>query len=342
MCKISIVMPIYNKKRYIANTVKALLKQTFGDYELLLIDDGSTDGSSEICDQMMLLDSRIKAFHPGKKGVCAARNLGIKKAVGKYICFLDADDCIKKMFLEKLYNAIETNASDMVVCNYFEIKNGKRINRELPANTEDRDHEIYELVKCNMLCVLWNKLFVREKIKHLFDEKMTTCEDGVFCCQYYVDNDAKVTYVDEALYVYIRHKEGITVTLQSNALYGIYKFLDYYIYFVNKIEDEQLRKYATYHMHRIYLFCITTFVFENSSRCIAMNDSIAIISKIINNKKFRRVIKQTLKFSFTEKDIRRLTIKEFAYIILSLLKMKRMVYIFSNLKRFLEPYRLCN
>ena len=90
MCKISIVMPVYNKEKYIARGIHSILVQTFKDWELIIIDDGSTDGSLNQCKKFR--DSRIQVFHTLNRGVSEARNLGISKATGEYITFIDSDD----------------------------------------------------------------------------------------------------------------------------------------------------------------------------------------------------------------------------------------------------------
>ena len=160
MCEISVIVPVYNKKKYLVNTVKSILMQTFKDFELLLIDDGSTDGSGAVCGKMSALDARVKTFHTENRGVGAARNLGIRKATGKYISFIDADDSVHKTFLEELYGAITENDSEMAVCNYYEINKGRKV----AHNYERRNDEdaLFGIIRQDLLCVIWNKLFVRE------------------------------------------------------------------------------------------------------------------------------------------------------------------------------------
>ena len=101
MCKISIVMPVYNKEKYIARGIHSILVQTFKDWELIIIDDGSTDGSLNQCKKFR--DSRIQVFHTLNRGVSEARNLGISKATGEYITFIDSDDFVAENYLEKIY-----------------------------------------------------------------------------------------------------------------------------------------------------------------------------------------------------------------------------------------------
>lgn len=101
--KISVIVPVYNVEKYLSRCIDSILSQTFTDFELLLVDDGSTDKSGEICDEYAKTDARIKVFHTENRGVSAARNLGIKEASADWICFVDSDDWVEKKFLSDLY-----------------------------------------------------------------------------------------------------------------------------------------------------------------------------------------------------------------------------------------------
>ena len=100
---ISVIVPVYNTEKYLHRCVDSILAQTFTDFELLLIDDGSTDSSGAICDESAQKDSRVRVFHKENGGVSSARNLGLDKAKGKWVTFVDSDDWIKESFLNKLY-----------------------------------------------------------------------------------------------------------------------------------------------------------------------------------------------------------------------------------------------
>ena len=100
---ISVIVPVYNTEKYLHRCVDSILAQTFTDFELLLIDDGSTDSSGAICDEYAQKDSRVRVFHKENGGVSSARNLGLDKAKGKWVTFVDSDDWIKESFLNKLY-----------------------------------------------------------------------------------------------------------------------------------------------------------------------------------------------------------------------------------------------
>ncbi len=337
MCEISVIIPVYNKSKYLKDTVDSVLDQTFGDYELLLIDDGSTDASGRICDELAVSDSRIKVFHMENRGVSAARNCGIRKAKGKYISFVDADDIIEKTFFERLYVSIEKSNSELAVCGYYEIKYGKRLDH-IPEQS-NKENEIYDALRFNLLCILWNKLYVRKKIKHLFDEKTATCEDSLFCAQYYYDNQPRVAYVTESLYGYIRHMDGLTVSLQKRPLYGIRRFTCCCICISDRISDKQMKQLAIHHICRVYFYAVSLFIFENACKGDMNKDSLSIIAQVIKNKEYRRIIKHILRYPFFEKEAEKTSKKEFLYILFSLLKMKRALFVLAKVKTALEPYK---
>ncbi|MBQ3128907.1 MAG: glycosyltransferase [Clostridia bacterium] len=112
--KVSVVIPVYNVEKYLCECVDSVLKQTYSSYEIILVDDGSTDSSGSICDSYAINDSRISVIHKENGGLSSARNEGLKKANGKYIYFLDSDDYLKAQTLEKLVETAEKENSDIV------------------------------------------------------------------------------------------------------------------------------------------------------------------------------------------------------------------------------------
>ena len=116
MPKISVIVPVYNCKKYIKKCVDSIINQTFKDLEIILIDDGSTDESGKICDELKLKDSRIKVIHQENKGVSAARNEGVKASSGDYISFVDGDDYLSEDMYEFLYDNLKKSGADISVC----------------------------------------------------------------------------------------------------------------------------------------------------------------------------------------------------------------------------------
>ena len=116
MPQVSIIVPVFNKEKYVHYCIDSLLNQTFTDFELICIDDGSTDESGKILDEIQISDSRMRVYHTQNQGLSAARNLGLKYACGKYIVFIDSDDFIVPNYLEILYNEAEESQVDLVIC----------------------------------------------------------------------------------------------------------------------------------------------------------------------------------------------------------------------------------
>lgn len=117
--EISVVVPVYNVADYLTRCVDSLLHQSFLDFEIILVDDGSTDGSGELCEQIASNDSRIRVFHKHNGGLSDARNFGIERLRGKYVTFVDSDDWLETGCLEYLHRAIRTTGADISTCIYM-------------------------------------------------------------------------------------------------------------------------------------------------------------------------------------------------------------------------------
>ena len=118
MKKISVIVPIYNSEDYIDRCVRSIVEQSYKNIEIILVDDGSTDNSSMMCDEWAKNDKRVKVIHKENGGVSSARNEGLKIAKGDYISFVDSDDYIDKKMIEKMLNQMEKGNTDLVICNY--------------------------------------------------------------------------------------------------------------------------------------------------------------------------------------------------------------------------------
>ena len=116
MPEISVIVPVYNAGKYLARCVESILAQTFTDFELILVDDGSTDNSPVLCDHFAGRDSRVKVIHQKNAGVSAARNAGINTSCSDWICFVDSDDLIHHQFLSELFSAVCKNKVAISMC----------------------------------------------------------------------------------------------------------------------------------------------------------------------------------------------------------------------------------
>lgn len=173
---ISIIIPVYNVEKYLAECIESILQQDYERIEVLLIDDGSTDKSGEICDVFASRDSRIKVFHKENEGVAATRNYGLRHIdpQAKYIGFVDSDDIISHNMYQDLHAAIIQSAADMAICRFVCVNDKKEIIEEENAAVIKggifRTSEIIEQsTGYNGWCyrILWNKLYRRELFEGL-------------------------------------------------------------------------------------------------------------------------------------------------------------------------------
>lgn len=186
---ISIVVPIYNVEKYLEKCLNSILEQTYGEFELILVDDGSTDCSGEIADKYALKDERIIVFHKENEGLAATRNYGIEKAKGEYICFIDSDDWIENTYLEYLSNLAKEYLADVVICDF--IKNDGTGVITQPSKEEIVEETGYEAIANiytqNYLryVVAWNKLYRRSIFDNVKYMSGIIHEDEAICGDIY-------------------------------------------------------------------------------------------------------------------------------------------------------------
>lgn len=189
MVKVSVIVPVYQAEDFIRTCVQSILKQTYKNLEIILIDDGSEDNSFEICAELSKSDPRIKVFHQKNQGVSAARNKGIDKAQGDYLLFVDADDQIENDMVEYMVQKAVTCYSDIVICG-FDYVYADRTEVQMPETEEgnyNRKFICENFVKLYSMGILHNigtklyskKLLIQYNIK--FNEKRTVLEDIQFC-----------------------------------------------------------------------------------------------------------------------------------------------------------------
>lgn len=220
--EISIIVPVYNVEEKIEICLDSVLNQEFKDFELILVDDGSTDGSYKICEKYAKEDSRIVLIHKENGGASAARNEGLKVAKGKYISFLDSDDYVSPTSLKRMYEAIKETDSQLVIGGYYFEKEGEM--QENYCELDDiRDNDEFKerfpyLYEKFFINPLWNKLFVRNLIKKEFRTEMNLGEDLAFNLEY-MKNIDKVAIVKNIGYHYIINKSGsLTSIYRENAV----------------------------------------------------------------------------------------------------------------------------
>lgn len=192
---ISIIVPIYNAERYLHRCIDSILAQTFQDFELILVDDGSTDNSGAICDKYANLDKRVKVFHKGNGGVSSARNFGLNYADGDYLMFFDSDDYMKPEMCEILYHNIISKKTDLVICGTEET--GGEIWQPWGEIDFDLQSFILEYVsfpRPALIAPPWNKIYKKELLKSGFNESTSFGEDLIFNLQY-IKNCNRISFI---------------------------------------------------------------------------------------------------------------------------------------------------
>lgn len=217
---ISVIIPVYNAEKYLQETIQSVLNQTYSNFEIIAVNDGSQDTSLEILQKFT--DYRMRVINKENTGVSDTRNVAIKEAKGEFVCFLDADDYLSPYYLQRLYETAIANNADMVVCNYTPFREQVNFGRE--TATAILVNSIDILVQTGVLTSAWTKLIkisTLSKYHILFDKNMAFGEDLFFCWKAYLASE-NVWMIDEKLYGYRMTNGGATSKFHP-ALYEKYK-----------------------------------------------------------------------------------------------------------------------
>ena len=213
---ISVIIPVYNVEQYVERCLNSVINQSYPNLEIILVDDGSTDKSGEICDQYALKDSRIKVIHEENAGLGEARNRGLRIASGDYICFVDSDDWIEEDYCKELVQAAERTNSDIAICGYNEcLKEGKtpKVKYDDCFTITGKEILHYTMTangKYWFNISVWNKLYKREIISELWF-KSRVYEDIMYNAEsMYRAN--KIAYANKCLYNYRINREGSIIS----------------------------------------------------------------------------------------------------------------------------------
>lgn len=217
---ISVIIPVYNAEKYLRETIQSVLNQTYPNFEIITVNDGSTDYSLEILQQFT--DHRIRIIDKENTGVSDTRNTAIKAAKGEFVCFLDADDYFSPRYLQRMYETAVANHADMVVCNYTPFHSTPDFDEKESTAVFVQSTDI--LVKSGVLTSTWTKLIkisTLSKYNILFDKNMSFGEDLFFCWKVYLASE-NVWMIDEKLYGYRMTDSGATSKFHPE-LYEKYK-----------------------------------------------------------------------------------------------------------------------
>lgn len=220
--KISIIIPIYNGEKYLERCINSLLNQTHKNIEIILVNDGSSDNTDKLCKKMQTLDERIIYIKQKNSGVSSARNKGIEKSTGEYICFVDCDDWVDKKYCEILLKGMKKN-TQLSVIGYKKYENYDSNNiKNFDQTIEINQNKAFEAIFTdkNFFGFPWNKLYKKEIIDKLgkrpFNTNIHICEDTLFNAKYLVECK-KISYNQTPLYSYFLNDEGVTKSKVFNS-----------------------------------------------------------------------------------------------------------------------------
>ncbi len=221
--EITVILPVYNKIKYIEKSVASILAQTFSDFELITVDDGSTDGSGELLDEIAASDTRVKVIHKQNGGVSAARNTALDAAQGEYIVFADGDDTVCPDWLETLFSEIRLSKADIVISGLTKVDEaGNILGTVCPSDNNiitsgELYDNFYELQKNGLLGFCVGKLFRKALFTDnqiYFDESLKLAEDLDFFMRLY-EKAELIRFVRYAGYRYLQEAENSTGNANS-------------------------------------------------------------------------------------------------------------------------------
>lgn len=270
---LSIIVPVFNIERYIAQCIESILAQSFSEFECILVDDGSQDHSGKICDMYAEKDTRIKVIHKTNGGLVSARKAGFVIARGKYIAFVDGDDWIEPGMYKRLVKEMEsTPSTDLVVCGYYEEFHNRIVEKDgvskrglMPSENKKRNTSrlineefFFEFIyRPNM----WGKLFLKEKLESFLmneDEQITMGEDVAVTFPYMLSCN-QIRYVAEPLYHYRQHQASMVHAYDEKLSAKIKILLKY------MKSNPLMKAFAISNEMLLYSYYLVVFAFRNEA-----------------------------------------------------------------------------
>ena len=239
---ISIIVPIYNVEKYLPRCIESILNQSFKEFELILVDDGSSDNSGKICDIYAEKDERVKVIHKENGGVSSARNAGVKASNGEYIGFVDPDDYIDREMYKNLYELCENNNCDIGICKLGREVDGKLLNnnKEKKMLELDKIEAMKELFKGELYRFsLCNKIYKRKCFKNVSFPEGRIHEDLSTTYKLFA-NSNKVIYTAYEGYIYVKRENSILTSIYSKRRLQSFIGWDEIIDFISKNYNEVL------------------------------------------------------------------------------------------------------
>ncbi len=307
--KVSIIVPVYKVEPYLAACVESLLRQTYREIEIILVDDGSPDNCGTMCDEYALRDSRVKVIHQENQGVSVARNAGIKAAKAEWITFVDPDDWVEPTYVSTLYDAQKQNRNiDIFLFDYIQEFDGRTNVKYLKKGSgvlgDEWIHNL-RIAQFNFLTVngkphgyeakdLWNKMYRASLLKDndlWFDPKARKGQDVIFNAECLQLTD-KYFYINEALYHYRYHQESVTNRFNEKVQYYNEVAFENCERIINKfsLPEEYRNAYYAWVVTRLYS-CMRLYYFHSENKS-DKKEICAQLDQTLNRHPYREALKE--------------------------------------------------
>lgn len=299
MNKVSIIVPIYNSELTLEKCINSILLQSYRNIELILIDDGSTDKSYEICNKYKHKDNRVILIKKENDGVSSTRNRGLDIAKGEYIMFCDSDDWVEETWVEELLTHTIQHKCSISICGFKWIDDVSNVVKNKIYDNKCKNqiiesNKIFELRKSDILNILWNKIFntdIIKKNKIRFDEKLSLGEDLIFILKYIQVCDTNIGIINKPLYSY-NYKIGNNLASRYNKdLFNIYKRLFSELYKTAMLVNINFDKYSCQYYSEYFaalLRCLNNTISNNNPEKFI--EKIKRNNQIIRSEEFRLCI----------------------------------------------------
>lgn len=281
------IVPVYQVEKYIAQCIESVLNQTFQDFELILIDDGSKDQSGRICDLYAAKDDRILVIHTENRGAAAARNVGLDHASGRYITFLDGDDYLDEHMIARLYEEIVDSEYDMVVCDFLNLLPDEEDNfivhlQEKTVNGREVLEHLKNERNYGLWTIVWNKIYKREVLENLRFPDGKYFEDEFFSNQLYLNSNQIHVIPDVLCY----HRVLASSTMNTQKIENYLDLLD--------ALQERLDIYFKYDYSEDEIYKVLIFLLDPFTKCVRAKFSGTNKKRVEQTRRFIKIVSRRL------------------------------------------------
>lgn len=259
---VTFILPVYNAENTLKRCLDSILKQTYCDYEIIIVDDGSVDDSGKICDSYSLNDNRFRVVHKENAGVASARQLGVSLASGEYVIHIDSDDWIESNMLSDMMNEI-SDADILVSDYYYNTKHGQTYVRQVDCTTSEELLE--KIIKGEVFGSLWHKLIRRNLYQNIkFNTDLTFCEDQLLLFKILTTYQCKVINLHKAYYHYECNDGSITQRTDREYFDNKIKYEDYALQVLSPLSFRYIRDIFVLDRLKSYSGPIQSKIYSNS------------------------------------------------------------------------------